>query len=78
VTVAFAAPHGDPDILPDDLLTVIDVSDVVLKALLPIVVTLLGIVIDVNAEHPLKALLPIDVTLDGIVTLVKFVQLIKA
>ena len=46
-----------------------------LKALYPIEVTLLGIVIDVILLHPLNAKFPIEVTVLGMVIDVRFLQL---
>ena len=51
---------------------------VFLKAWSPILVTLLGMVIEVKEEQPEKALLPILVTLLGMVTEVKEEQPSKA
>ena len=48
------------------------------KAKFPIVVTLLGMVIELKLEQPLKASCPIDVTLVGITMDVKPEQLAKA
>ena len=77
--VAFVAPQGEPEMLPDALFIVIDVKFVQsLKALLPIVVTLLGIVILVIDVQLLKALLPISAKLDGNVGEGKLEQLVKA
>ena len=42
-----------------------------LKALLPMEVTLAGMVTEVRLVQPLKALLPMEVTLAGIVTVVR-------
>ena len=50
---------------------VISVKPEYAKALSPILVTLLGIVIDFNFEQLAKALFPILVTLSGIVISVK-------
>ena len=51
--------------------TLIAVMEGELKALLPMEVTLAGMVTEVRLVQPLKALLPMEVTLAGIVTVVR-------
>ena len=63
-------------LLPD--VTVIDLRFLQLNASSPMLVTLLGIVMDANDSHPQKALSPMLVTLFGIVIDVKDEQFKKA
>ena len=60
------------------LLSVILVIPLLEKALLPIEVTLFGMVILVRPLQDSKALFPIEVTLFGMVILVSELQLLKA